>query len=135
MVADKAFLSTSLDYNAVIHRYSHQSTSMEHTPEARSASNKNPLADDEEEILYAIKNNEHIKSIGISGFKFGTRRERDNLSSGEVLVSPTTKFRVVGIQNSETAINRRVVFLNPIPSTEIRPNEIQKNLFNGEPLI
>ena len=91
-------------------------------------------APDEEEILYVIKNNEHIKSMGISGFKFGQRHERDNKSSEEVLVSPTTRYRVVGIQNNESARDRRVVFLHPTPASEISPGEIQKNLFNSEAL-
>ena len=64
--------------------------------------------------------------MGISGFKFGQRHERDDKSSGEVLVSPTARYRVVGIQNNESARDRRAVFLHPTPASEISPGEIQK---------
>ena len=124
VVQDYGFASSSTDGRAAIFRYS---------THGQSASNRKELADDEEEILYVINDEEgHLRAIDISGFKFGPHFKRLRTSSGEFLVNSNTTFRVQGFQNTEPNMRRRIVFLKPIVSPN--PDEFVHDPYNGERL-
>ena len=58
---------------------------------------------------------------------------QDEFSSGELIISSHTPFRVVGIQKMDRTMNRRLVFLEPMKLGEIKQTDIVQNNFNGRP--
>ena len=123
-IEDYGFISSATDPNAVVHRYS---------VHGQRASNRNELAEDEEEILYVIDDEDRIlKTADISGFKFGARPREIRKSSGEFLINSNTLFRVQGFQNTEPNMRRRIVFLKPIANP--KPDELVRNPFSGDVL-
>ena len=116
VIQDYAFTSSALNGGVVIERYS---------IDEQKASNKNPLSQYEEEILFVINTNEHLRAVDISGFKL----KNDAKSSGESLIKSNARFRVRGIQDTEAGMRRRIVFLDPI--TNPLPGEAVRNPFNG----
>ena len=143
IVMDKAITSVGHDLQSILFRYSHKGQSATHK--------KNPVnVIEEEEILYVIKNNEKLNYMDIAGFKLDRaeiningRFEKDSydrllkcqdeLSSGELIISSHTPFRVVGIQKMDRTMNRRLVLLEPMKLGEIKQTDIVQNNFNGRP--
>ena len=58
---------------------------------------------------------------------------QDEFSSGELIISSHTPFRVVGIQKMDRTMSRRLVFLEPMKLGEIKQTDIVQNNFNGRP--
>ena len=142
IVMDRAITSVGNDLQSILYRYSHKGQSATLKYFTKNFEN-------EEEILYVIKNNEKLNYMDIAGFKFDRpeinnkgRFERsldnrllkghDEFSSGEVLVASHATFRVTGIQKMDRTMNRRVVFLEPVNFGDINQMDIVRNNFNGE---
>ena len=143
VVMDKAITSVGNDLQSVLFRYSHKGQSATLMYFEKTIKN-------EEEILYVIKNNKKLNYMDIAGFKKERteinnkgRFERnsnnellkghDIISSGELIISSHTPFRVVGIQKMDRTMNRRLVFLEPMKLGEIKQTDIVQNNFNGRP--
>ena len=143
IVIDKAITSVGNDLQSILYRYSHKGQNATHMESLEDFEN-------EEEVLYVIKNNKKLNYMDIAGFKrdraeinINGRFEKDSydrlskgqdeLSSGELIIPSHTPFRVVGIQNMDRTMNRRVVFLEPIKLEDIKQTDIVQNNFNGEP--
>ena len=143
IVMDKAITSVGHDLQSILFRYSKK---------GQSATLKyfDKYSENQEEILYVIKNNEKLNYMDIAGFKLDRaeiningRFEKDSydrllkcqdeLSSGELIISSHTPFRVVGIQKMDRTMNRRLVLLEPMKLGEIKQTDIVQNNFNGRP--
>lgn len=130
VIADRAFWSTTPDPFAALIRYS---------AEGQSATKRQPIGEDQEEILYVIEKSESLRAINISGFKLpktlrplssgGPPRHGDEWTSGEFLLKSRAHFMVLGVQDTPSGVGRRIVFLKPIELTE--PAILPKNPFDG----
>ena len=120
IITDESLWSSTIRSNLALLRYSYQS---------HVGLNPMPIEADEEEILFMIKNNRFLKTIDISGYKFPKEYEHEN--AGEMLIKSSSKFRVVGIQKTESFMHRRIVVLDPVNPREITKNTILKNAFDG----
>ena len=143
IVMDKAINSVGDDLQSILFRYSIQG-------DAATQNKKVIDLENEEEILYVIKNNEKLNYMDIAGFKLNKPeinvngrfeldpnnellKGQDEFSSGELIIPSHTPFRVVGIQKMDRTMNRRVVLLEPMKLEDINQTDIVQNNFNGEP--
>jgi hypothetical protein len=143
VVMDRTLTSVGNDLQSVLFRYSHK---------GQSATLKyfDKDSENQEEILYVIKNNEKLNYMDIAGFKLNKPeinvngrfeldpnnellKGQDEFSSGELIIPSHTPFRVVGIQKMDRTMNRRVVLLEPMKLEDINQTDIVQNNFNGEP--
>lgn len=121
IITDDALWSSTVKSSIALLRYSYKGPATE---------SRWPIEPNEEEILFMIKNNEFLKAIDISGYKF--IKQFESQSAGEMLIKSSTKFRVVGIQKTERNLDRRIVILDPVNPAEITKDTVYKNAFNGE---
>ena len=139
IVMDKAITSVGHDLQSILYRYSHK---------GQSATLKyfDKDSENQEEILYVIKNNEKLNYMDIAGFKlnkpeinvdgrFEKGKGQDEFSSGELIIPSHTPFRVVGIQKMDRTMSRKVVLLEPMKLEDIEQTDIVQNNFNGEPFL
>ena len=123
IIIDRALWSSAVRAETTIFRYSWKGQDATH--------HKSGLKVDEEEVLFIIENNEHLKAIDISGYKFSKKRE--GRTSGELLIKSHTTFKVIGIQKSNPRLDRRIVILEPISNDSLKLGDVLKNPYDGNP--
>jgi hypothetical protein len=123
IIMDRGLWSTAMRAETTIYRYSLKGEAV------TDMSDSYNIVDEQEEVLYIIENNEHLKAIDISGYKFLKRQE--GRTSGELLIKSHTKFKVIGIQKSEPRLDRKIVILEPVSDDSLKPGQPIKNPYDG----
>lgn len=121
IIMDRSLWSTTTKGEVAIFRYSSK---------GQSATSDRKIPETEEEVLFMIENNEYLKSIDISGYKFPKKSE--GKTSGEMLIKSNSKFKVIGIQKSERNLDRKIIHLEPVNEDNLKPTDVIKNPFNAE---
>lgn len=122
IISDNALWSSASRANTALNHYSKH---------GKATTNYLPIEEDEEEILFLIENNQQLKAIDISGYKFPMDKKSEGENAGEILIKSGSKFRVQAIQKTERFMDRRIIVLEPVNRASLSEDTLYKNAFDG----